>query len=254
MLDDETRKVLQVVDYAERTGSPLTVTEFTGFAEGPTRRSSYVGMAALTGGIRTNETVLQFIRRVRLIDEEAGGVRLTRLGRIILSGASEQEAAEKLAEDVVLAAGDPFATVDLLRAVRRAGSCLLVDPYCREPQLLDIVRYTETTRVLIGPDAARDDFALILGAVRPPREIELRVTSDVHDRHVIPEIGPVLTFGASLNRVGRGKPSILVQLTADLSSSVRATYEELWKGADPWKPPAKEAEPSQAQAGNDSPT
>ena len=115
---------------------------------------------------------------------------------------------------------------------------MVVDAFCREPQLNEIARYTETTRVLVGPRVAEEPFDLTLDAVREPRQIEVRVSEEIHDRNVIPDTGPVLAFGTSLGGVGRDKPSILVSLTPAMSAAVRETYERLWESASVWAPSA----------------
>lgn len=237
ILDDESRAVLQVVDYAERSGKPLSTAEFQAFAKGPKRIVKVTRSAALTLAlpeVSTTESVHDFVTRTQLVAVSDGGVRLSRLGRIVLNEADEVETMATQAQDVVLAAGDEWATRDMLRVVSQAGRCMVVDPYCREPQLNDLVRHTETTRVLIGPAVAREDFELTVGRIRPPKELELRVSASVHDRHVIPDAGQVLAFGSSLGGIGGRKPSIVVRLSDDMSRAVRGTYEELWDKAEPW--------------------
>ncbi len=187
--------------------------------------------------------MLSFLTRTKCIDQVDGKVRLTRLGRILLSEAREIDALAAQPQDIVLAAGDAWAPGDLLRAVQKAGPCLVVDPFCREPELNDLVRYTETTRVLVGPRVSSENFDLTLNVVRAPWAIEVRVSGDVHDRSVIPDTGAVLAIGASLNGVGRDKPTIMVSLNPELSASVRRTYTDLWEAAAPWEPSADDAGP-----------
>jgi hypothetical protein len=244
LLDDDTRSVLQVVDYAEQSGKPISPDEFDSFAAGPKRIVSTVGgiaAFAMVGERSTTETVLAFIKRAKLIEiDNNGGVRLTRLGRIVLSEADAIEQLANQAQDILLAARDEWATRDMLKAVGQAGPCLVVDPYCREPQVNDLARHTETTRVLVGPGVAKEDFELTLGRVRPPKKLELRVSGDIHVRHVVPDAGKVLAFGISLGGVGGRKPTIVVRLSDDMSRTVRATYEELWGKAEPWVlPPSR---------------
>lgn len=241
ILDQDTRRVLQVVDYAERTGEPLSVAEFEGLAENPRRRvHPAIAIGVLTP---TTESVLSFVTRTKSVDKAGDKVRLTRLGTILLREAREIDELKAQPQDIVLAAGDDWASGDLFRAVRKAGLCMVIDPFCREAELNDLVRYTETTRVLVGPRVAGESFDLTLNVVRAPRKIEVRVSSEFHDRVVIPDSGAVLAIGASLNGIGRDKPTFLVSLNPELSASVRKTYEDLWDAATPWAPLSDNAGP-----------
>jgi len=239
LLDEETQSVLRIVDYAERIGDPVTTEEFRDFAMGPRRKTQFRTnpVFAITSGEKTKEPVFAFISRAKFISVGDGGIRLTRLGRLVLSEAAEIETEANQPKDILLAAGDEWAPRDMIRSVRQAGPCLVVDPYCREAQLNELLRHTEATRVLVGPAVGSEDFELTLGRVRPPRRLELRVSADIHDRHVIPDAGPVLGFGTSLNAVGGNKPTIVVTLSEALSAAVRGTYNDLWDKAEAWVAP-----------------
>jgi hypothetical protein len=243
LLDEETMYVLRIVDYAERMGEPLSTEEFGGFAQGARRRTSTTRPAfALMGETTTTEGVLDYIMRLKFVTLDGRGARMTRLGRIVVANSAEIEDEADQPKEILLAAADEWVLRDIIRTVRNSGECLIVDPYCREPQLNELVRYTPVTRVLVGPVVAGEGFDLTLGRVRPPRTLEVRVSDAIHDRHVIPDSGPVLAFGMSLNGIGGKKPTIVVTLSADLSRAVRDTYNELSKTAVPWAPPV-EAEP-----------
>ncbi|MGI8425769.1 MAG: hypothetical protein ACR2FO_02635 [Actinomycetota bacterium] len=235
ILDAETRSVLEIIAFSERTNRPLLWDALKDFASEPKRKTTTTGFPAFIVQERATEKVSEFIYRAKLIQVESdGAVRLTELGRIVLAGATEQEATENTPQDIVLAAGDQWATIDLLRAVKHVGKCLVVDPYGYEDQIFQLVKHTEAERILIGPSPAKQDFGLILGAIQPPRRLELRVSKEIHDRHVIPPSGKVLALGASMNGVGQDKPTILIHLSEDLSVSVRKTYEEIWSRASLW--------------------
>jgi hypothetical protein len=187
---------------------------------------------ALMGETTTTEGVLDYIMRLKFVTLDGRGARMTRLGRIVLANSAEIEDEADQPKEILLAADDEWALRDIIRTVRNSGECLIVDPYCREPQLNELVRYTPVTRVLVGQAVAGEGFDLTLGRVRPPRTLEVRVSDAIHDRHVIPDSGPVLAFGMSLNGIGGRKPTIVVTLSADLSRRV------LKKGAVdgcPWR-------------------
>jgi len=242
LLDDETRSVLLLVERAEQMGEPLTKAEFEPFAKGPKRTVQRAVAFSIIGPQESTEPVLSYVTRTRLVKVEADRVRLTRLAKMLLSEADAQAERASQPNDILLAADDEWATRDMIRVVKQAGAGMLVDPYCREVQLNELLRYTETSRVLVGPAVANEDFDLTLGRVRAPRQLEVRVSKDVHDRHVIPDYGPVMAFGASMNGVGRNKPTIVVRLSEAMSGPVRQTYNDLWEKAEPWiAAPAVEA-------------
>lgn len=113
-----------------------------------------------------------------------GGVHMTRLGGIVLRGAHELDQETSQPGEVLFSANDACATHEVLKVIRQAEPCLLVDPYCREEQLNDLARYTEVSRVPVGPRVSAEEFGLTLDRVWRPSE--LRVSPDVHDRQVIP--------------------------------------------------------------------
>lgn len=96
LLDDEARRVLEVVAFAERNGASLSLDEFQSFAEWPTRKSTLrpTGIAVMSG--RTDrvysESVLDYLSRTRLIDvDNTDRVAITRLGKMLLEGAAQKE-------------------------------------------------------------------------------------------------------------------------------------------------------------------
>jgi hypothetical protein len=237
LLDAEARKVLEVVAFAERSGGPLSQEEFRRFAEGPTRKYTLrtAGIAALTSS-RTDrvysETIFDYLARTGLVDtSDPVKVITTRLGKILLAGSAEKESETAEPLEVSLAASDTLASYEALRAVRASGRCLVVDPYCTEEDVYKLIRESTCNRILRGP-RAKGDLKLLLSMVPPDRPLEVRISEEIHDRHIIPEIGPVLMIGASLGGIGRKKPSVLVTLSEALSLSVRSTYEEIWEKAD----------------------
>ena len=239
-MDDETRRILLVVQFAAQSGRPLTTLDVESFAKAPRREVRRTPFLPTTGMFRdtvTTEPVWGYITRARLVDVTDGRVTVTRLGKVVLDAAEEREFLATQPEDVLLSADDEWALGDVLRVVRAAGPCLFVDPYCKEPQLNELARHTETARVLIGTRVASEPFDLTLENIRAPRSLELRISPNIHDRYVIPDDAQVLVLGTSLTGTGKSKPSVLVHLGDALSGTIRQVHEELWTRATVWAPP-----------------
>lgn len=83
----------------------------------------------------------------------------------------EVEEAEEVITAVQLGANDPLAGAQVFLAIREAGACLVVDPWCRAAQLLDLLRHTEATRLLRGTQP-KDDLGIVLRGA--PRAFEAR--------------------------------------------------------------------------------
>lgn len=228
------------MQFAAQSGRPLTTADVESFAKAPSRevrRTPFFPTPALFRDTVTTEPVWGYITRAGLVAVTDGLVTVTRLGKVVLDAAEERESLTSQPEDILLGADDEWALGDVLRVMRAAGPCLFVDPFCKEPQLNELAKHTETARVLIGPKVASEHFDLTLGSIRPPRSLELRVSPNIHDRYVIPDGGQVLVLGTSLTGIGKSKPSVLVHLGDDLSGKIRQAHEELWTRATVWAPP-----------------
>jgi hypothetical protein len=252
LLDATTRTVLEVLAYAARRGTPLRRDEIEQYSQAPTRIlprtsttwfpgvSKVFDVLASKGTTTTTpgESVIRYLLTRRIIVENAAGkLIVTALGATLLDYVEERQAASEGVLAVELRPGDPLAGAEVFMSIKNVGPCLIVDPYCREQQLLDLLRHTEASRLLRSKSASGDLTMLVQMA---PRPFEVRETDFVHDRYVIPDAGPVLMLGVSLNGLG-GKPSVLVTLPEDLSDSVRAQYEDVWRGATTLQLPEQEA-------------
>jgi len=124
---------------------------------------------------------------------------------------------------------------------------LVVDPYLGADDVQVLTRITSVSRVLTGPRPVRDrnekdetsrrDHLALAAGSRPG--LEVRLTTAIHDRYMLPSEGAGLMLGASL---GGSKVTTAVELSDDTTAEHRSTFDTIWAGADPVDPiiiPAK---------------
>jgi hypothetical protein len=110
---------------------------------------------------------------------------------------------------------------------------LLIDPYLKLEQFLEVADSTPVARVLtssraFGNDQQRRLYQRALGAAEGA--IEVRHIDKLHDRHYIPETGNIWMLGVSLNGVAKNI-SVLTRLGDESSNALRAAYEKYWSDA-----------------------
>ena len=115
-----------------------------------------------------------------------------------------------------------------------AGEGLLVDPYLKLDILHRIVTSTHLTRLLVsGKSSNRAEIAAMqtyLDSASLSRHVEVRTSTELHDRYLLADDGPVLTLGTSLNGVGR-TTTVLTPMPSGAREVLRETYERLWADA-----------------------
>jgi hypothetical protein len=193
-----------------------------------------------------DETVVEQVRRFRWVKTSAtgAGLVLTDLGRALLRADADQATA---ADITMLGGDDPLAWGNLVGLIAEVGSCLIVDPYLKPEQFLDVAKFTGTTRVILKrPQRQYETVAWQIYQALPEINIDIRIAESqfLHDRYIVGETA-VYTLGCSLSGVGV-KPTTLVPMTGEVADKVRATVEGWWAAAEPiGGPPAAEAEPEQ---------
>ena len=225
---------------------PLTL-EAEAYFEKPNRGLPQVRYPALDaiqsmlGGLTSGdvEPVLRYLERLSWVEmvarDDGERVRITPLGTAVCRAMEERrnEADEETA--LVLDPEDPFAYARFTERLGQMTDVLLVDPYFRLQQLLELHQTHSIRRLLIGArlePGDRTSISLALAAL--PRIDEVRLSADIHDRFLIPQAGDVLHLGASVNGIGR-KISVLVPLRGSAAAKIRSTHESLWRKAAPLK-------------------
>jgi len=129
--------------------------------------------------------------------------------RALLRALDEVEVREAAPIDVVLAPDDPLAHSRLIGRIADAGPAMIVDPYFRLDQLMPIAVNAEVGRILTSDKTSSGERAALADAVSHrltlgrPFEVRVSPGSEMHDRFIVPDAGPIQFIGASLNRVGR---------------------------------------------------
>ena len=154
------------------------------------------------------ETFCQYLARLSWIEDKAQ-VELSVIGRALLKALNSPTIDESAADvfEIVLGPNNPFAYVQALQALSIPKNALLVEPYFRLEQLMDIAEFDNIKRVLVGPGLKMKDLELLatgLAALPIERSLEIRVAEALHDRYLIPsEEGSVTMLGMSLGGIGK---------------------------------------------------
>ena len=252
IVDEHTHRVLAYVDALNRHGVKPPVPVVNAFANKPERkhktisrfefamqRSSVLDMFASRNV--PEETFCEFLQRLAWITDDAAGVELTVYGRALLKALNAPALEEATADlfEIVLNPENPFAYAQALGALATARRGLLVEPYFRLEQLMDIAELDNIERVLVGPNLKPWEYELLatgLATLREGRDLEVRKASTLHDRYLIPhEEGGVLMLGISLGGIGK-KVSTMTTLGEEASIALRGTYEATWADAQRIEP------------------
>ncbi|SDD24612.1 hypothetical protein SAMN05444580_103414 [Rhodococcus tukisamuensis] len=181
------------------------------------------------------------LRRLGWLTKKADkGMSLTPLGLALLRAHEMEVSGNDDLQPLVLDAGDALAWGRLLGAIGEQGECLIIDPYLHAPELMQIVEFTQTARVLVGPNLKPREVIELRVLISTPgyQHVELRQAPKrtIHDRYVI---GPdkVHLIGGSMGNIGRTTTTILVPLEQDdIKAAIRSRAEEWWAESNTLEP------------------
>lgn len=188
--------------------------------------------------VKEAETVIDHLIRLTWLETVTvsgrTGLRLTELGRALLHNREYETATQPDVSVVVLEGDDPLAYPFLVGQLAEAGEGLLIDPYLKLDALHRIVTSTRLTRLLVsGKPGNRAEVAAMqtyLDSQSLARHVEVRASTEVHDRILLTDDGTVLTLGTSLNSVGR-TTTVLTPMPSNAGAFLRNTSEEIWGNA-----------------------
>lgn len=242
IVSENTHRVLEFVSALNRQGVKPARDVVDAFGSEPdpvisrhfqrTRSLGGVAFATLSVYGGQEEPYSDYLERIGLA-VNFGGVLLTEEGQALLKALNTPKLDEATADvfEIVLRPENPFAYAQALGALsRHAEECMLVEPYFRLEQLIDIAELDNVTRVMTGTklnNREREVLATGLASVPNDRPLEVRMTDDLHDRYLIPREGPALMLGASLGGIGK-RVSTLTTLGDVASQALRDAHEALW--------------------------
>lgn len=241
ILTDDQRRALSFVQAANDGGFQPKSEDVEAWLAEPTSTSDMLGgwvwrhMRTTLGSNSTTEHALS----LGWLASGSRGQHLTisPLGRALL----RSHDSEPDTTDAVLVADnrDPLAYPRLIGALTDVGPGLLVDPYLDAQELLDIVEHTQLERVVVGQKDKAKTTRLKMTLRNPEiaAKVEVRASSEVHDRMVISATGAVWLIGASLNTVSRRSSfTTLTPMPGPAAEVLRDRVEECWSSASALSP------------------
>lgn len=249
IVNERTARVLQYLEALGRQGVHPSASDVNAFGTAPDpttiRTPSVVEtLNALQAHWRygldervEEETYSAYLLRLGWAVNSAAGMRLTKTGRAVVAfnNAPVLESAEDL--EVVLRPDDRFAYARLVHRMAQVPEAMLVEPYLRLDQYIEIAELENITRFMVGPrigSGERASLARALRAADPNTRPEFRVSTNLHDRYLLPkaEGHQGLMLGVSINGVGR-TVTTLVALSETTTAALTAAFRDLWESAEP---------------------
>jgi hypothetical protein len=237
LLDEESHRLLLWAVRLFEVGGTPTRKELRRLAE-PRRPAALAIVSGLSGRAGDfSEGAIASLDRRGLIELVAGDrIAPTELGRLVVNalGLHPDEAPLFEVLDTDLRSSDPLAFARVVGRIAAMDQPLVVDPYCRRPQLEYLVTHTSANRVLVSDRLTDADLAELVDCVnsikRRGTKLRLRVApaAEIHDRHVI-NGDRVLQVGGTAQTGGAGT-TVLTE-PVDLGVAVREYYRLVWKRA-----------------------
>lgn len=247
IVNGHVHRVLLYVDALNRHGASPSRDDINAFDESPDqkrpRRFPISDLVATTLNMGMTyergerETFCTYAQRLGWFTG-TDAVHLTAIGRALLKSLDTPKILESPADvfELVLDPGNPFAYAQALQALSAVETAMLVDPYFRLEQLMDIAEFDNIERVLIGPGVTKAHRALLahgVASISAARKLEVRAAAVLHDRYLIPSgDGSVIMLGTSLGGVGK-KVSTMTTLGGVASNALRDVHEKIWQESDP---------------------
>lgn len=237
LLDEESHRLLLWAVRLQEAGAVPSRKELRRLAE-PRREAGQEVVDALSGRpTNFSESGVDSLTRRGLLEEASEDhVVPTELGRMVVSALGLHPEESPLFEVIEsdLRSSDPLAFARVVGRIAALDRPMVVDPYCRRPQLEYLVAHTSVTRVLLSDrlaDEELDDIVDFVGSIgRRPVKLRVRVApaEAIHDRHVV-DGDRVLQVAGTVQTTGGGT-TVLAE-PVDLGGAARGYYREVWKQA-----------------------
>lgn len=229
--DESAHRGLVYVAAVTRHGYRLSPQEFEAYMASPRRKAGFDPVAMMRAVMAPPESTLAWMHRVGWLQLDRGAVTLTPLGSAVLRSLEEEDV-EPGASVSIATTDDALAYPRVIGLIAERGEALLVDPFFRLESWLHVLNYTSVSRLLIGPNADCEALAVAAETLPEGRELEIRVSADVHDRFVVPESGSVDHMGTSLSGLGK-KLTVSAPIAPPAADGIRSEVERAWGTAAP---------------------
>lgn len=235
----------RALSYLNQQGYKVSVGELNAYIENPIRRSrwSISFTEAFKKSLFELESMVDHFLRIRWIKRtvlkkgspsDADKVELTKLGSAVLKSLNQQELMAEPSLVIVLKAEDFLSYSRVISKISEYNECLLADPYFRIDNLPDLIDHTSCDRILTSERIQKRDKVALTVALKKitKKKIEIRVSNakDFHDRFIIPQSGPVIFVGTSINSINQ-KFSVIGEISDPAAEEIRKAYEKFWDTA-----------------------
>ena len=227
VLLEKLRSLLQSMPGLEGQG-PYTRDQFSWIGKANAAMRQWNAIQSATFTVATNSLVRNIDRRGNY------GVALS----------SIYEAIEQLENSLPQGAGQAFgpgAAYDFFRSLNdligsAASQIFIVDPYM-DAEIFDGYLYSLNpaipVRLLANKGIANVKVAAQKHMTQTGANIELRQSSEMHDRVIFVDDDQTWVLGASIKDAAQKKPTYLAPLAPDISAYKRPIYEIIWSNATP---------------------
>lgn len=160
--------------------------------------------------------------------------RIARFEATLLSSIAELEASiPEAATRGVYDAGDEYAFYkDLKDIMARANADIFIVDNYLNTEFFDLYVATIPPGISLRilTDTVRGNLEAVAGKYANGNNIDLRIGSEVHDRHIFVDHRGWMV-GQSIKDAAKKKPTYMVELSATLVPTMREIYEDLWSRA-----------------------
>ena len=257
IVSERTHRVLAYVEAMNRHGVRPHAADVNAFAISPDHERVDVGIGATMASLAEMYDILgpkyevenftDYLHRIGLTTN-VHRIELTKGGLALLQTLNTpvtEDGARDVVE-IVLDPSNPYAYAQALSVLSKVPNAMLVEPYFRLEQLVDISGFESIERVLVGPGLSpRDVELLAFGLPSTGRPIEIRQAKSLHDRYLISTDTDegVLMLGVSLGGIGK-KVSTLTTLGPAVSKAIRELHQSIWDDSDVIEPKAAPIKPA----------
>jgi hypothetical protein len=165
--DEEVHRFLKYVAAVTGQGYRLIKDEAEAFIAASNRRqvgglAQVVGesltrsMLAISGRI---ESTAEWLQRLGWVSIRGDEIKISDLGQAVLRHLEQEEIEATGPIDVLLEPQNPISYAETIRRIAHHEDALLIDPYFKLDQLMDVVHYTSVTRVLSSVKLKKPEIA-----------------------------------------------------------------------------------------------